>query len=119
MCAATDESISTLKRTLVCLSPIFLSSFKCKEIIQTCLHSPPLFFLEVSLSLSLSLSLFSPPLHFFLFLFLSAKASTQKTHEHLPVSIHQNSMVIFLLLFFCQGKWVNIALLIASVAFLS
>ena len=94
MCAATDESISTLKSPDCSLSFSYLPS--CAKKSFKLAFTPPFFFFEVS---SLSLSLL-PSTSFFSFLFLSAKASTQKTHKYLPVFIHQNSMVIFLLLFF-------------------
>ena len=99
MCAATDDSISNLKSPDCSLSFSYLPSWVKKSFKLAGLHPPPFFFWKYLLSLCL----FSPPL-LFSFLFLSAKGSTQKTHNYLPVFIHQNGMVIFLLLFFVINK---------------
>ena len=104
MCAASDESISTLK------CPDCSMSFSClpysaKKSFQLAFTPPPPFFVKYLFSLCLCLSLLPSTS----FLFLSPKASTQKTHPIIKTNLAVQiftcladyyGMVIFLLLFF-------------------
>ena len=97
LCAATDRSISTLKSPNCSLSFSYLPSGAKKSFKLA--FTPPPFFWKYLLSLS-----FLPSTSFFLF-YSSVPRLPHRKHKYLPVFIHQNSMAIFLLLFFfCQRK---------------
>ena len=102
MCAASDESISTLNCPDCCLSFYYLLS-GAKKPFKLAFTPPPFFFLGSIFSLSLCL--FSLPLLFY----SSVPRLPHRKHIQIiktniyragPVFIHQNNMVIFLLLFF-------------------